>query len=78
MRMILLLAALLIVGLLVYRQLDTGVSTPPADLEAEQGQLQAPRVPTNPEDLPSFERDMNQFMDDAAAKQADQIEQLSN
>lgn len=75
MRMIFLLAALLIVGLLIYRQLDTPAPDGDSDMDEGRGEMQVPRVPTNPEDLPSFEQDINEFMEESAAQRLNQMEQ---
>lgn len=76
MKLILLLAAMLVVGLLVTQQLNKG-----KEANAEQaGEMEAgdpPKVPMNPGDVPKFEEDMNKFMEDEAAKQAERIDQVT-
>jgi hypothetical protein len=76
MKLILLLAAVLVVGLLVTQQLNKG-KEPNAEQTAEMGANKPPKVPTNPGDVPKFEDDMNKFMEDEAAKQAEKIDQAT-
>ena len=75
MRMILLLLALLIVGLLVYQQLG---GPPDRSIEVPDGGAasQAPRVPQRPQDLPAFEQDMQQFMQDSAEERRQRLDAL--
>jgi len=73
MRLILVLIALLVVGLLVKHQL-TDQPAPVTEIPAIDAP-QPPAVPTRPQDVPGFDKDMNQFMDDAEARQKQQIEQ---
>lgn len=76
MKLILLLAVLLVVGLLVTQQLnkDEGAS---AEQALEMEDSDPPKVPTNPEDVPKFEKDMNKFMEDEVARQAEKIDQAT-
>ena len=73
MRLIALLLSLLILGLLVYRQLQGG---PGRDAPAERNgeRAGAPRVPTTPSQLPAFEQQMNDYADEQAAQRAAAIE----
>ncbi|MFO8154025.1 hypothetical protein [Thioalkalivibrio sp.] len=75
MRMILMLLALLIVGLLVYRQLG-GLSDRPSAAPDGATESQAPRVPQRPQDLPAFEQEMQQFMEDSAQERRQQLDAL--
>lgn len=75
MRMILLLLALLIVGLLVYQQLG-GIPDRSIDPPESEAGSQAPRVPQRPEDLPAFEREMQQFMQDSAEERRQRLDAL--
>lgn len=76
MRIIVILLALLAVGFLISRQLDTGSgSTAEIEKAAEGAGMDVPRVPSRPQDVQGFEQDMNKFMNDAAAERAKQIEQ---
>ncbi|MCC4283173.1 hypothetical protein LL273_05520 [Marinobacter salarius] len=76
MKLIFLLAAVLVVGLLVAQQLNKGKEAN-AEQAAEMGTGKPPKVPTNPGDVPKFEEDMKKFMEDEAAKQAEKIDQAS-
>lgn len=70
MKMIGLLLALLVVGWLVYGQLNV-IAPPPAASNDVNG---APRVPATPQQLQQFDQDINQFVTDSAAERARQIE----
>ena len=76
MRMISMLLALLIIGLLVYKQLggdagkQAGATAQPAGVEAPA----VPQVPTKPEDVKKFATQMNQFVEDEAKKRNSEIE----
>ncbi len=70
MRLIGLLMALLVVGWLVYGQLN--LSVPPTVVSDDNG---APRVPTTPQQLEQFDQDINQFVIDSAAERARKIEE---
>ena len=80
MRMIILLAALLIVGLLVYRQLELGSSTH-VDQEVEKIRenvgVDVPKAPVKPQDVQAFGQQVNTFINDAAAVREKQLEQQS-
>jgi len=76
MKLILLLVALLVVGLLVTQQLNKGEDAS-AEQAAETGTDEPPKVPTNPADVPKFEQDMSKFMEDEAARQAERMEQAT-
>jgi hypothetical protein len=66
MRAIALLAVLLVVGFLVYRQLGP-VATPGHDSGSSAAGVETPAVPTTANDLQRFDREMNDFVRDAAA-----------
>lgn len=70
MKMIGLLLALLLVGWLVYGQLN--ISAPPAVVIDDNA---TPRVPTTPQQLEQFDQDINQFVIDSAAERTRQIEE---
>lgn len=76
MKLIFLLAAVLIVGLLVSQQLNKGKEAN-AEPAAEMETGKPPEIPTNPRDVPKFEEDMNKFMEDEAAKRAEKIDQAT-
>lgn len=75
MKMISLLLALLIVGYLVLQQINK-----PATESSTAGnsptELAPPKVPQRTQDVPKFEQDINQFMDDAKAKRDKDLEQM--
>jgi Flp pilus assembly protein CpaB len=76
MRLIILLVALLVVGLLVNRQISNGtqhnVKSP-----AEKVGSDAPKIPVKPQDVQQFEEDMNKFIKDEASEQAEKIDQAT-
>lgn len=76
MKLILLLAAVLVVGLLVTQQLNKGKDAS-AEQAAETAPGKPPKVPTSPGDVPKFEEDMKKFMEDEAAKHAEKLEQAT-
>lgn len=69
MRMLILVIAAAIVGLLAARQL-TGPPAAPTSTDAG-----TPAVPERPQDVEGFERDMDRFMDESAAARRDALEQ---
>lgn len=77
MRMIVVLLALLVVGLLVVRQLGGGS---PAKVEkpAAVSDVAVPVVPTRPEDVREFERQVEGYVNDLAAERAKQMEQAKS
>ncbi|WP_260295395.1 hypothetical protein [Sedimenticola hydrogenitrophicus] len=78
MRMIILLATLLIVGLLVARQLNLGSSTTTGtgvETTEESNNSNPPRVPTRPQDVQAFGEQMNKFINDTASERKQRIEQ---
>jgi len=72
-RLIGLLIALLIVGVLLYQQLGPG-----AIREIDQAQIisdtNAPRIPTSPKDVEQVGAEMNDYINEAAAKRASELE----
>jgi hypothetical protein len=75
MRLILMLAALLIVGLLVYRQIGE-IPDRSMDVPAAGSGPEVPRVPQRPQDLPVFEEQMQQFMQDTGEQRRRQLDAL--
>lgn len=73
MRILLLLIVLVIIGLTLSRQLSSppAPSRPPPEATAP---IAAPAVPTHPQDLKSFEQDINRFMQDAATQRRRQAD----
>lgn len=76
MRLIVVLLSLLIVGLLVYRQLE---GNPPrtGGKAGESERVGAPRIPTNPDQLPAFEQQVNDYVEDQAAERARAVEEAA-
>ena len=65
MRILLLLVVLAVIGLTLARWLDQPPKTAPVPPNAA---TTAPAVPTRPQDLKAFERDINRFMQDTATQ----------
>lgn len=72
MRMLILLIALAIVGVIVARQLAGPADTPDTAVTDETS---VPDVPTKPQELDGFERDMSRFVQDSAAARRERIDQ---
>lgn len=77
MRMVVLLLALLVVGLLVARQLGGGA---PVQVEKPDAisDVAVPAVPVRPQDVPEFERQVEGYVNDLAAERAKQMEQAES
>ena len=77
MRMVALLLALLVVGLLVARQLGGGA---PAQVQKPEAisDVAVPAVPVRPQDVPGFERQVEGYVNDLAAERAKQLEQAES
>jgi hypothetical protein len=80
MRLVVLLLALLVVGLLVARQLGGGA---PAQVQkpAAVSDVAVPTVPAVPrrlQDVPGFERQVEGYVNDLAAERARQLEQAES
>ncbi len=73
MRLIAVLVTLLIVGLLAQRQLGGGNTEYP-DAAVESSREGAPRVPTSPGQVQSFEQQINEYVGDEAARRAREME----
>ena len=73
MRLILLLAAVLIVGLLLYWQIG-GIPDRSIEVPAAGSGPEVPRVPQRPQDLPVFDEQMQQFMQDTGEQRRRQLE----
>ena len=80
MRLVVLLVALLVVGLLVARQLGGGSPAKAQKPEAisDVAVPAMPTVPTRPQDLPQFERQVEGYVNDLAAERAKQLEQAES
>lgn len=73
MRFIAILLALLIVGLLAYKQVE-----PRSDNQAQEAQEgsdpNVPKVPTNPDEVNQFGAQINDYMNEEAAKRSTAID----
>jgi hypothetical protein len=74
MRLIILLIALLVVGLLVSQQISNETE-PAVEGIVENSNHDVPKVPVKPQDVQQFERDMNKFMEDEASAQKERLDQ---
>lgn len=73
MRLIMMLLALAVMGLLVARQLKSpSAEVSPAVVEGASPGV--PSVPQRPQDLPRFEQDIQRFVDDAAKKRLPEVD----
>ena len=77
MRLVVLLLALLVVGLLVARQLGGGS---PAQVQKPEAisDVAVPAIPVRPQDVPGFERQVEGYVNDLAAERAKQMEQAES
>ena len=77
MRLVVVLLAVLVVGLLVARQLGGGA---PAQVQKPEAisDVAMPAVPTRPQDVPGFERQVEGYVNDLAAERAKQLEQAES
>ena len=78
MRIISLLIALLIIGFLVKKQLDSNSSTTEYEDIISNENITVPKVPTAPNDVQKFEKDMNEFILNAADQRAKEVENALN
>jgi len=74
--MIVTLVALLLVGFLVAKQLQSPPTTETAQQTATDNQI--PSVPTRPQDVTQFEQDINSFIDQTYEDQVRQIDEAIN
>ena len=75
MKLISLLIALLLTGLLVKQQLDSSSSNTEIEEAVSSEGITAPKIPTSSKDIQKFEDDMNKFMQDTADKRAEKLEE---
>jgi len=78
MKFISLLIALLIIGFLVKKQLDSSSSNPEYEAMINNENLTARKVPTAPKDVQKFEKDINEFMLNAADQRKKEMEESLN
>jgi len=77
MRLISLLIAFLIIGFLVNKQLNSSSSSTEYDGIINNENITTP-PPTSPKDVKKFEKEINDFMLDAADQRAKEIEETLN
>jgi len=78
MKLISLLIALLIVGFLVKKQLDSSSSNTEYDNLISTENITVPKVPSAPKDVQKFEKDINEFMLDASEQRAKEVAESLN
>lgn len=77
MRLVILLIAVLLVGLLVYKQIGPGAVEPSETVDALSSP-DAPQVPTTPQQVKEFGVQMNEYMNEEAEKRAAAIEKATS
>lgn len=77
MKLIILMVALLIVGLLTMQQMAPNAETPASSVELNSANSAAeiPRVPTRPDQVKQFGEDMSEYIQSEAAKRAAALEE---
>ena len=77
MKLILLMVALLMVGLLTIQQMapDTELPAAAVELNSADGTAEIPRVPTRPDEVKQFGEDMREYIQSEAAKRAAALEE---
>ena len=68
----------MIVGFLVNKQLDSSSSSTEYGDNISNENSIVPKAPTAPKDVQKFEKDINEFMSDAAAQRAKEVEESLN
>lgn len=74
MKLISLLIALLIIGGLIYKQLGNSASKQEQEIQALSESVDAPKVPTKPQDVNKFDSQMNDFMNQENKKRSEAID----
>ena len=74
MRLVSLLIALLIIGLLVKKQIDSNSSNTKYDDILSNENITTPTVPSASKDVQKFEKDINKLMLDAEEQRAKEVE----
>ncbi|WP_299199811.1 hypothetical protein [uncultured Amphritea sp.] len=77
MKLIILMVALLVVGLLTIQQMapNAETSAAPVDLNSSNSSPQIPQVPTRPDQVKQFGEDMSEYIQSEAAKSAAALEE---
>jgi len=78
MKFISLLIALLIIGFLVKKQLDSSSSNTEYEEIIGNKTITVPKVPTAPKDVQKFEKDINKFMLEATDQREKEMEESLN
>lgn len=76
MRLISLVIVLAMIGYLITTQLNSSSSI--ESLEGVVDDVGAPKIPTSPKDLPKFEDEINNFMQDSADERLEKFEEASS
>ncbi|WP_432695995.1 hypothetical protein ACQUQP_15820 [Marinobacterium sp. YM272] len=76
MRLVILLIAVLLVGLLVYKQISPRAVQQSEEIK-ELSSSGAPQVPTNPEDVKEFRTQINEYINEEAEKRAAALEKAT-
>jgi len=74
MKFVSILLALLLITFLVVKKINSGTSDERINEVIENKNIEAPRVPTSPKDIPKFEEDINNFIQDNAKERARKLE----
>jgi len=75
MKLIALLIAVLLVAFLAMKQLDSSPSKKQIEEEISNSEnIKAPKVPTSPDGLESFEKDIDKFIQENADNRASELE----
>ena len=77
MRMVVMLIALLIIGLLIYKQIDSD-SIQPIETESTLSDSAPPKIPTKPDEIKKFDSQMNEYMKKEAEKRDKAIENATS
>jgi len=78
MKLISLLVALLLIGLLIAKQLKPNSSSNDIENILGSEKFTTPKVPTSPQELQAFENDINKLIQDSADKRARELEESLN
>jgi len=78
MKLISLLISLLLVGFLVMQQLNSSSSVDKSIEGLDTGSVDVPKLPTSPEGVSKFEKDINSYIQDNADKRSQELEATLN
>ena len=74
MRLIVILIALLILGLLILRVIDSGSGRSEKPEPEIPQSSDAPAIPTRPQEVKGFEQQINKFISESESERAEKIE----